>query len=122
MGTLQRKGRGCMIEEAGNPVSPHPIPTLRHMTTVTPSGHSATVGIVMAGTAIGSIQRAKDHYLPFHVIGFPRMTAATLYIPVEPIEWIPSLGMVEGGWRTPTLFIVAGTALAARKLFSVRVL
>ena len=122
MGTLQREGRGGMIEEGGNPVSSHPIPTLRYMATVTPSGHGAPVGIVMAGTAVGSFERAKDHRVPSHAIGFPLMTTATLYIPVEPQEWIPSLRMVEGGWLAPTFFIMAGAALAARKLVSVRVL
>lgn len=86
MGTLQREGRGGMIEEAFNPVPSHPIPTLRHMATVTPSRHATPVGIAMAGKAIGSIERAKDHCIPSHAIGFPPMTAGTLYIPVEPHE------------------------------------
>ena len=50
------------------------------------------------------------------------MAAAALYIPVEPLTWVPSFGMVEGEWLTPILFIVASTALAARELFPVRVL
>ena len=68
VGALQREGRGGVIEKIDNPLSSHPVPTLRHMANVTPPGHPIAVGIVMAGTAIGSIQRAKDHFFPPHAI------------------------------------------------------
>ena len=86
MGTLQREGRGGMIEEAFNPVPSHPNPTLGHMATVTPSCHATPVGIVMAGTAIGSIQWPKDHNFPSHAIGFLLMAAAACHVLMEPLE------------------------------------
>ena len=122
MGTLQREGRGGMIEEVGNPVPAHPVPTLRHMATVTPPCHTTPVGIAMAGKAIGSIQWPKDHNFPSHAIGFLLMAAAARHVLMEPLEWVSGLRMVERGCLTPALFIMTGTARASRKLLSVRVL